>query len=791
MPIALSVRRSATRDLSVLPVSLLFVVLLGGCVSPATIVVDDLLDPISTAQPWLPDRADLAAAALARAAWVGGAQTDASVRTSGSTSFRTSDTIEVALETLRGIEVSEEQEDLLPLAIDLRNATLDDPAAYRASSRELRKKWGLDPRLKARLDRTIGDDPLRLAGRRQFDGWHRLWARTFNAVAEPIGSSAISGFVLAPYQLANSLLHYVAEFSNSEPLSMTDRQALALREEFVARHPNAADTAKLKRKIDRDRVRLEKTLARRRIRAAEGALDTGNPTLALRHTTAAAGLLAQHPESNGRTRKKAARLAERAGAARDARARRAARSLEAVATPRDRLETELRLAVQLLAEPARPDALATPLANYRAVAGQAAETRIDFVRGLALHESGFEAAARKQLKRAAATSPGRDSMARHADILLDDDWQNPYGAFERLRRKAVRNELAWRLAGEWVRRPRYPNLPAPLAYLIDAPTIAITIVLAPLRALISPWTGAPDFQRTAAQAGYRYLVRYPEGEELRPVVDWLYAYESKGERWDRALRMADWMPEFDSDERLALVEKAAAARLERLEKVDRRDERSAALRGIAQEFPDSDGGQLAGLQARADRKEASAQHIRITKDFLLENPSVAGPEGIGLNSRLLNDDVRDGELHPEGVVLRGGRILEILLIAEGGDKKDSPESRVRKVSKGRLTQIAASLDEAVQRNSLIDVDARHKADANRDLYLERAGLGLTEEMDARPEVESTFVYLSLRERYGIVRGRDSVLPFDLVFRGNLGDFTMGAFPRWRTPRETPDAFLYR
>ena len=52
-------------------------------------------------------------------------------------------------------------------------------------------------------------------------------------------------------------------------------------------------------------------------------------------------------------------------------------------------------------------------------------------------------------------------------------------------------------------------------------------------------------------------------------------------------------------------------------------------------------------------------------------------------------------------------------------------------------------------------------------------------------------YQSVRERYGAVRGRDSILPFDLVFRGSLGDFSLGAFPRWRAPKETPDAFLYR
>jgi hypothetical protein len=197
------------------------------------------------------------------------------------------------------------------------------------------------------------------------------------------------------------------------------------------------------------------------------------------------------------------------------------------------------------------------------------------------------------------------------------------------------------------------------------------------------------------------------------------------------------------------------------------------------------------MQARAEREDASPQFIRITRGFLVENPEVAGQRGIGLNPALLNEDLADGELHSEGIVLRGGRILEIRLIAEGSDDKGPPESRTVKLSKERLRQLAAALDEAVQRNSLVDAASRFSADPNRDLFLERAGLGLTDAPDLRPTAQSSFVYQSLRERYGMVRGRDSVLPFDLVFRGSLGDFSLGAFPRWRPPRETPDAFLYR
>lgn len=769
-----------------------------GCAKPRAIVVDDLLEPLGIPQPWLPGAADLAAARLARAAWIarppaaaGKEQDSRGQNLDPDEPVAADPRVERALAQLEVQEFTKDQDDLAALAIDLRNATLDDPIAYRAASRALRRKRGLDPRLRGRLDEIIGNDPLKLAGRRQFDGWHRLWARTFNAVAQPLGNSAITGFVIAPFLIANSLIHYFAEFSNSEPLSLTDRQALALRQEFLAKHPHTSATPELEKKIAKDVVLLERTLAIRRLRAAESALEAGSPALAEHHGKAAIEILSPHMDSNRRVRKKAIRLTQKAETARAEQARLAARSLEAVATRPEDFEDELRLVTELLRGPARPTELTPLLVDYRDAGGSAVFGRVEFVRALAQREVGFEAAARSQLVRVARKPAKRDTMARHADALLEDDWQNPFGAFERLRREATRHELAWRLAGEWVNRPRYPNLPAPLAYLIDTPTIAITIILAPLRFLISPWTGTPDFQRATALAGYRYLIRFPSGEEQRPIVDWLYDYESGEERWGRALRLADWMPEFDAKKRTKLIEKTAEERLAQVERLDRRDSRTSILRGIAQEFPDSDGGHLAGLQAREEYEDASPQYIRITKEFLLENPAVAGRNGIGLTPRLLNDDPADGELHPEGVVLRGGRVLEILLIADGADDDDAPEPRIRKISKERLSRIAATLEEAVQLNSLIDVDARQKADANRDVYLERATHGLTEEIDTRPAAQSSFVYKSLRERYGMVRGRDSILPFDLVFRGSLGEFSLGAFPRWRPPRETNDAFLYR
>jgi len=759
----------------------------GACLSPPTIVVDNLLEPIAAPTRWMPTAGDLASARLARAALI--TRRPPEIRKIDPDTAPPS--VEAALADLERSKFSKDEKDAIPLAIDLRNATLDDPIAYRASSRKLRSRRGLDPRIKSRLDRTIDDDPIRLAKRRQFDGWHRLWARTFNTISEPLGSSLITGFVLAPYQLANSIVHYFADFSNNESLSFTDRQALTLRKDFLRAHPDTELTPTLEKKIAKSTLLLEKTLALRRVRAADSSLDSNYAPLARFQVRAAIMILTEHPEENTGLRERAYHISSEAEESIAQQSRYRVESLDAELSPDSFREVEHALASRLILTPYGERRVVTQIENYLAVTGDAGRGRVEFIRALEQHESGFDFNALKRLRVLAAVGPKGDTMARHAKTLVDDDWQNPHGAFERLERISVREELAWRLAGEWVRRTRYPNLPTPVAYLIDAPTIALTILLAPLRALISPWTGSPDFRRAPSLAAYRYLVRYPAGAEQQSVVNWLYNYEYGLEHWGRALRLADLKSDFDPKERAKLVEKTAEERIEQVGHIDRRDSRASLLKGVAREFPDSAGGHEAGLQARVESEDASPQHIRITKSFLLENPGVAGRSGIGLNPILLNDDDSDGELHPEGVMLRGGRVLEILLVAEGSNKKGPSESRHRKISRERLSQIAASLDEAVQRNSLIDVGARQAPDPSRDVYLERAGLGLTEEVDRRPTAESNFVYQSVRERYGLVRGRDSVLPFDLVVRGSLADFTLGAFPRWRPPLATPDAFLYR
>ena len=219
--------------------------------------------------------------------------------------------------------------------------------------------------------------------------------------------------------------------------------------------------------------------------------------------------------------------------------------------------------------------------------------------------------------------------------------------------------------------------------------------------------------------------------------------------------------------------------------------RNHILRQTSTEYPDTEAGVVAGKEVRLALIHSSPQKIRMTRDFLKQNPRVSGDSGLGLNPDLINGELKDGELHPAGVSLLGGRKLQFNLVKHGQTEDDPPSVIDKQVSQERMSKLASSLEETTHRNQLLDQDDLLDPDADRDRFLERARVGLTNKKDHRPSAQSTYVYKSMRERYGLVRGRDSILPFDLVVQGNFQDLGLGAFPRWRNPEETPDAFLYR
>ncbi len=741
-----------------------------GCRTPGAVPETPALAPPTRIAPIPPDDTDLAAADLAVAALAA----DATAAAAGLARLADFDGARVAA----GGSAS----GLGPVARDLLDATLGDPRADRAATRALLAEGDLDPALETRLERQQADDPLLLARDRVRDARWSAFAQFFNTVAEPIGQSLLS-LTLAPYRLGQSLLRYSIGLYVREPLPLQQRQALAQWQRFLELHPNAPEASELREKVDRARVALARTLANRELAAGDAALDTDRPDVALVHADRALRLLPEDSEAEALQ----AEAATRAQALWRARAQSSEASPEiraAVLTPEERA-----LAFQLL-DP-RADLSRAVTAARAAEPSQRLSDTARYVDAIAAAEAGREDSAECALDSLARRDPADSALARHAVAWRDAPELWPQRAFRSERWRNRRQQALFVLAGPWFQGPPERGLPDPVEWLLDLPALPQVLLGAPLRLLQLPWTDPLPAERAAAIQARRYLERFPQGEHAADTSAWLRDFESDRGNAIGALRAAKLSPEVDADELRELEELAAEQALAVAEAEESRPLRLAMLRDLARQFPNTPAAQAAGRRFRDELEKATLHRVRLSRGFLLENPSVSGPHGLGLAAQLFDEDSINGELHPEGIALIGSGEIEIAYQAPGEDDEAPPEYRREKISEATLARVVSLLDEAALRNSLLDSDDPYLPDAQRDVFFERARLGLADLPDQRAESEARFAYRGMRERYGMVRSRESILPFDLVLQGSLWDFSLGAFPRWREPPKTPDAYLYR
>ncbi|MFP6640894.1 MAG: hypothetical protein VCC04_11680, partial [Myxococcota bacterium] len=668
----------------------MLIALVTGCAKHGPPTGDSILLPLRRPVAWLPEPSDQAAGKAAAAALADKPKV-----------------LQEQVAQIRKIEDTHKGEDLEILSQDLVNATLDDPRDYRAASKKLKRGFGTDPSVQARLDIAVQNDPLALARRRRLDTLEMYWARTFNAVAKTAGQSVLTGFVLAPMQIATTASHFLASFSNDEALSLTDRQALTLHKEYLARHGDADNADSIRRKVETAERKLAITMQSRRMRSARAARDANHHRAAIIDSTRALAW-GPHEEASELKREAEEKLARRHQLM--------GRSMEALNTDdfHHGDEWDEALATELLVTSARGETLSEETIAELRVRTQGDGPR----RGEALYilamtqkEAGFEEESWRTLGKLARQHHSDDPMSRHASHLLHDPWQNPYGAHKTMVSHRRNDKWRWRVLAGYSRGSRYPNLPRPVAYVLEGPGIATTVVTSPIRMVFGSFSQEPDFQRPAAVLGYRYLGLYPDGQHSREVITWLFDYEDARGNHSAALRLADFMPRFSPERRKELVEAASTQSLAAAGRARRADQRTQILRRTSTEYPETRAGIVAGKRVRAEFEEDSPQKIRMTRDFLKENRRVAGDSGLGLNPQLINGRLEDGELHPMGVSLLGGRSLRFELISRTGDEDALPRRVEKQVSQERMAQLASMLEETTRRNQLLDHDDTLEADA--------------------------------------------------------------------------------
>ncbi|MAE96911.1 MAG: hypothetical protein QF410_10760 [Planctomycetota bacterium] len=748
--------------------SLLFVPFVAAaCAAPVTPQIDPL-EPLPRLGAYVPDGLDRSSRDLARGLL---GDDDAGV--------------EAALGRLASLDEARQEEGLppsglLPYALDARTATVEDSRIRRLADRALLERDDLEPALRERVEQASQDDPLDLAERRLRDLWITRFGRAANTMIESVGRAGVNATLL-PFRLAQSVIGIALAEHLEDELTTPERQALAHWKRFVDEHPRAPEAARLLERIRETQLRWIQTQRDRAVSRARSALEARDPLRAAVHAERA---LRYAPEDADAVELLEA-AEQQALAWRADRARAVTASVASVADP----ARQRALALALL-DPA-DDRLARAAALAREIVEQGPATRFEsearYVLALAAGARGVEGELWDRFESLALEDVATSAMARHARTEWDDPGRNPYRAFGLAIEQARSERVRGTFFGPLKDGARDRELPRWLEYAVEAPIAVGVLAGLPARLLQAPFQETP-FEVPAALAR-RTLERAPAGAHAAEVRAWLVEYESGRGNWVGALGLLEKAPGASPEEITRVRENAGTQAYNASLREKRRDVRIRLLMDAAQQFRGTEGGKQAGEAAAAAIQGLTSQNIRISRGYLEENPRVAGPEGLALRRELLDDDPTNGELHPDGVTLLGERVLEIALL--DGRPSTPPQTRRKRISAERLKRLVAQLEEATLHTLRTDRDARVEHDADRDLYFERARLGAISRPDGRPHAESSYAFIGMRERYGLVRSRESILPVQLVLQGSFEDFGLGAFPRIRMPKATPDAFLYK
>ena len=665
----------------------------------------------------------------------------------------------------------------LPYALDARHALVDDPGLYRALSSYLLERGDMTPELRARLAQEVADDPLSLADARIREARTLRFGGAFNALAEAAGQSLTNTMLLA-YRVADAVLRIAVVEHTREPLTLPERQALRLWKQFVEQHPEAPETPQVIARIEEAQQRWYETQLERNVEAAEEALDSGDARLglalserAVRYANEDASARELLARAERETTEERHLLTESEGAVRRA----------------DALSPEAReLAVKLLAAPPAPRETIAAAAAPALELPDAFGSEARYATAVAEAELASRPPA---LEAIAGEDPATSPMERHALAELEDPAQNPYLYWERARRAEAGDTTRWVLFGPLAdgaqKRPRTSRW---LEWLVDVPAVVGVVTGLPQRMVRVPFLG--EGRRSPAVFAARYLQREPNGEHADEVRAWLVEREEGRGNPAGALEIAKAAPHPEDGTIARLRVQAGDQMLEAARNQPDLPTRVALLRRVGREYAGTPAAREAVGELRTTMREATPQHIRISRGFITENPDVVGPNGLALRPELIDGKTGNGELHPDGIALIGGHAIEVAYLGEAGDPRDPPVLRRERISVERMQRCVAVLEEASLRNALVDSDYPIEYDADRDLFFERTRLGLDADAPAGGDARSSYAFRGMRERYGLVRKRESILPVELIVQGSLTDMALGAFPRIRMPRPTPDAFLY-
>ena len=551
-------------------------------------------------------------------------------------------------------------------AQDLLNNTITDRERYLAAQRQALKKTSI-PERKKYLQTIIDDDDLARADQLTRQGSVNQWGSAFNRLLSSVDLVGVASgnYIGAAAETAIGQLYSLL----SSEMSVEERRALARHIDHLKRYPNDPRNSKIMKQIEVLEKKKTSALVRKQLDHSKRAAQKGDKDKALFYAEIAAYL---DPDSKiaqtelQKLSKSYLELTEQQNRGLSAQAEKSS------PTEQHNDVEQLLHALSLRDQQQIAQQAATLEKKY---AGKPMADAARDAASVSLEMQGRHEEAKKLLEHLARSAKTPEGQKRAATLLRSPEY-NLLATLQDARSERRTESVKYVLLGEDMLKKNllYAAGAVAAAGPAGAATLGAANAMMVGNNLINVMTNNPISAQPVIDAGVAYVRNHPTSDSATEVYKILAeAYEEKG-MIEKAIAYHELVG--TPPEKLSpLKEKAAKAMLNAASKSKGRSSQEYYLTTIIDQYPESPTAAEA-TKKLAELAKSDSHGLRMSKEFLKENPELFGPRGLGLKASLLDGNPRNMELADRGINVTGDNELLIYYQTPSGVRSQSyPLSR--------------------------------------------------------------------------------------------------------------------
>ena len=638
-------------------------------------------------------------------------------------------------------------------ALDLTNNTIQDRQRYLAAQEQALKN-AATPERKKYLQSIINNDDLNQADDLMRQSSTNQWGGIVNRMLSSVDLAGVASgnYIGAAAETVISQLYALAD----RDMAIEERRALARHLDHLKRFPNDPRNAEILRQVEGIEGKKKSVLIKKQLARGDEALGKGELERALFYYETASFI---DPESKSAERalQKATKLYQEQ---QEIRNKGLASGKEGSFSSDQEQDVEQLLNALSLRDPALIERQSIDVGkkHHGKPLGDAA---LD-TEAVALELRGQHEAAKRIIDQLARSSNNPD-LQRRAAALLGSPEYNLLGSFKDARNDRNIESVKYVLLGEDLLKKNLIYAAGAMAAAGPAGGATLGAINAMMLGnnLVKVISNNPISAQPVIDAGVAYIRNHPTSENASEVYTVLAdAYAERG-MFDKAVsfhQLAGAPPEKIA----TLKEKAATAMLNAATKSKGRGTQQYYLTTIIDEYPESPAAAEATKKLAALVK-SNNQGLRMSKQFLVENPELYGPNGLGLKPSLFDGNPSNMELAERGVNLLNDNEILIHYQTRWGIRSQSYP-----LSTPTTERFFTTLRQKNHEVALADIDQRAKGTVGGIKNMPTPILqGVRGKSTEKPEDDQDSIFSFIRQADGTAASFPRVLDHELLSENEL------------------------